>query len=63
MKKEEKSFRQLLDEVIQQAKTEGRTATANPSKKEIHIDISANIADEWGFASGRSSSQQIGNRK
>lgn len=61
MEKKEKSFGQLLDEVINQAKTEAQKSSYTP-KKEVHIDKSANIADEWSLNSGRHSQQQW-NRK
>jgi hypothetical protein len=46
MKKQEKSFQQLVNEVIEQARFEaGRKNNASPSEK--RIDTKANIVDEW----------------
>lgn len=49
MKKEEKSFQQLVNEVIQQAKNEASRNTQHSSSSYSKIDKSANIADEWGM--------------
>jgi hypothetical protein len=47
MKKEEKSFQQLVKEVIDQARTEAGRRNNNSLQANKRIDTSANIADEW----------------
>ena len=49
--KEEKTFQQLLTEVIQQARSEATKNNRSSSTDHIKIDKSANIADEWSMNS------------
>jgi hypothetical protein len=49
MKKEEKTFQQLLTEVIQQARNEAAKNNRSSTVDHMKIDKSANIADEWGM--------------